>query len=84
MKKTFVVILVIQFILMGLFLVYALVQKTQAERAREIAYLNEQRAKEAEHMAQEQKNASMEQTRRARQIVMETEQKLEECLKSRR
>jgi hypothetical protein len=36
-RKTFVVILVIQFVLMGLFLIYGLVQRTQAIRNEELA-----------------------------------------------
>jgi hypothetical protein len=48
MRKTFLVILAVQFVLMGLFLVFALVQSTQAIKQREFAIQAQQQAEENE------------------------------------
>ena len=50
--KYFIVILLIQSLFMGLFLVFALVQRTQAERQREIAVELEKEATEQKLLAE--------------------------------
>ena len=66
--RRYLLITLFQFVLVAMFLVYALVQRTQAIKSREEAVMNE--------------NEAMEQKMLAEKIAIEAQRALEECQKS--
>jgi hypothetical protein len=78
MKKTSLVI-ILQFVLMVLFLVYALVQRTQAIKTYEMAIINENLAKKAQMEAMEQRNIAEKHQRMAVVQAEMAQKALEEC-----
>lgn len=84
MKKTFVVILVVQFIIMISFLVYATAQRTRAQQLKEIVTGLEQKSKDFEAQLQEVQQMNMEVLRRSRALEMESKKKLEDCMKGKK
>ena len=82
MKKFYAPILIVQFVLMVMFLIYALVQRTQVIKQREIAVQaetiaqeNEKRAIELQKLAEMAHHQAMQQAELARQALEACEKK---------
>jgi hypothetical protein len=65
-RKIFIVVLIVQFILMGLFLIYGLVQRTQAIKNEELARLAQVEAENQAKLARATSEAFKEELERCR------------------
>jgi hypothetical protein len=77
--KTYIIILIVQFVLMAMFLIYALVQRTQAIKQRELATSSEQKAIENESKAMMAIQEASKQAEIAREQRTIAERLLKEC-----
>lgn len=84
MKKRHIVILLAQTLLIFMFLVYALVQRTQAIKQRELTIEAQSKAEENERRALEQEAIVSEAMRSAAAAQAEATKVLEECLRNTR
>jgi len=81
MNKKFILILVVQFVFMTMFLVYALVQRTQAIKSQELAKQTEQRALAQAQLAQVNEAMAMRTRQLAEQQAAAAQAALEACSK---
>jgi len=73
--RKYIVILIIQFILMMMFLVFAIVQRTKANRNQELLIHAQQRAEENEKLALLAQREATKQAEIARKILEECQSK---------